>query len=1040
MNVVNTAGADYMGGMIGRMDTYCNTTNCFAVRCNVMSGSLTSPNTVSNYCGGIIGWSNDHCLISQCYATYCNVHAGHDVGGLIGDPGDENTSVYEKCYSTSCNLFGTNYVAGLFGGGNAGFTIRNCYSSLCTISASVEAGGLVGYGGACYIQNSYSTNTITRRNNYAYSGGLTAYQTNASRVTNSYYIDSYQGTATPWTPPAEAARGTAMSSANMKDPAFVATLNNGQNPQVWFQDTTLYVNDGYPVLEISRGRQGVTYQIWDVADMRKFSDMIANGYNSYAQDFSLMADIDFKNAPTVAGYTNNYQLFPVGYFNNDTDYNPFCGSFNGNNFRIYNLNIIDQNRDNVGLFGYLGGGAYIRDVALSNCNIQGDDAVGSVAGYCFPIKVAGAADNFVGRGDINIENSYSRGFVSVKQVGGGFVGKAVSNPANNDATVHIRNCYARCDVSLIPGISNGSFIGVANGIDVQNCYSTGKISNNKFIDTAVNSSISNTYGLNYGGYATPKTKLEMLAANFVTTLGSEFSSDDVPWNRNNGYPILGYEPNSSDLVIIEDAQTITISTPTDYNNRPTKIIIEDGGTLRNTTSYNFTNVTVERNLRNEQYSFIGSSFGTMKFGKYFGDGDGSYDNVDYGSGISGLQFNYGTNMWAGDPGGYTYLGYNSNIFPSAGYFAYILDPDYGTANFSTGDVGKLVKVSYNGGTLFNKDTTISLYNGGNPHTYESAADGLWYALSNPYGGNLYAKKFITTNTSHLQGAAIYTFDSLDTTWTILTGSSLDEAVNIGHGFFVSGKNGVSTRTHSFAFQTAMMDKPTSKSRTADGMIKLTTTSNNRTQTAYIRLTDSEEATNGFDGLDAFKRFGESRRIVEPYFDIYDTIDGGGEKKFIPLAINTIKDLPYEAALNMSALQANNVDLKFENLPSDVKVIFIDLLFGSIGTISEGEVVNFDVLEGNNKGRFVVILEKYVNDLNNPAADVLLNLWTYNNRLTCSGNDLQTLEVYNTLGQKVFLTKMSGSSYTTELHLSAGSYIAKATSANGTKTLKFIISK
>ncbi|MDR1847473.1 MAG: T9SS type A sorting domain-containing protein [Bacteroidales bacterium] len=1034
--VNSTSSGDYCGGMIGRTDYYDTIRYCYSIHNNVISGPINNPTSTGNWYGGMIGWSNYGCVISDCFATYCNIMGGHDLGGLIGDPGDEATSVYERCYTTRCNIYGTAYVAGLFGGGNAAFTVRDCYSSLCFVQGNDFLGGLVGFGGALYIQNSYSTNQIYRTATTLYAGGLCGNSTDAAHITNSYYIDTYQ-TGTSWTPLAVANRGVAMTSEAMLDPAFITTLNNGRTPGPWYQDTTLYVNGGYPILEISRDRPGVTYQIWNVDDMREFTQMVYDGHDTYGENYALMADIDFANAPAVPGlYDGNYQLRPIGYCENYMSANnkPFCGTFDGNNNRIYNLNIVDPTAFYIGLFGYLGSGAYIRDVALSNCNIQGDSFVGSIVGYAVPQRTPNAPENMNGSGDIFIEKSYSRGYVTGNDLIGGFIGCAEELPINNNATVHITDCYTRCNVEPMESPQRlGSFAGLLSSptVSITNAYSTGTCPQPYFIGGALyeDAEINNTYALLYGEGATPKTKAEMKTSAFTSLLGASFMDDVVPWARNNGYPILGFEPLSTDLCIIEDEQIITVSTTGDFNSRPTRIIIEDGGSLRNKTANVFNNVTVERNLLNECYVFTSSAFGNITAGNYLGEnGSLVYNNVSNHSPVSILQFNYGTNMWSGDPGGYTYLGYNSIMEKGHGYLSYVLDPDYeNTPSWLEANQGRIVKLSTNAGNLYgNAEIDLNLYNGGNQQTHESSVNGYWFAMGNPFGGSLWAKPFIHDNGMTFQGDVIYTFDGKNQIWNTLLGTDVNARVRIGEGFFVAGYN--NSRGPGIVFLDGHQDKATSKSGDNIEQIKIVAKAHNIERPAYIAI--SQQADNTFEGKDAYMMFAWNAKVVEPYF-IVENHD---------LVVNAIKDLPYAARMSLNTGQDNTAALTFKDIPADVQVSFIDLDFGTVDTVTEESVINVNVVAGSNSGRFVVLLQRKDNSLNKPVAENDLNLWTYNNRLTVSGNDLQKIEIYNTLGQLVYNQSISGNSYSTLLNLNTGSYIAKATSVSGSKTIKFIINK
>lgn len=1032
-----TTNNEYVGGFIGHTNTYTNITDCFSTYCNVNGGNN------GNWCGGLIGWSDDNNVVRRCYATYCNVTGKHDCGGLIGDKGDQNTSHVFECYSIFCNVTGTMYVGGLIGGTNSTATIQDCYSTLCQVSGTGSVGGLCGYVGSQNVQNCYTNNKINLSTldggDDNYYGGLIGYQSDPGRVNNCYYRTDWRLGSTSHSQYGEGTRGSAKDTAEMLDEQFVSTLNNGRtgSSAVWVEDTTLYVNGAYPVLSISRDRQGVTYQIWNVDDMRKFSDMIAHGHDSYGKFYTLMADIDFANAPNTNGYTNKHKLNPIGLLTDSINH-PFCGNFEGNNYRIYNLNIADTVSKATGLFGYLGGGAYIRDVALVKCDVSGSFFIGSLVGLATPFSAPSAPANVNGSGDINISKCFSTGVIKDNGIFiGGFIGASMADDTiNNGANIYIKDCYTKVDI-LYSNAAVGSFIGHARKTYITNAYSTGSVYTNMFLGIpSTDTAISNTYALNHGGNATAKTKTEMRDTAFVSLLNNGrfgadavWFADDKPWARNSGYPILGYEPDNKDLVIIEDEQIVTVVTDDEFDNRPAKIIIEDGGSLRNKTTNDFTNVTVERNLLNETYVFTSSAFGDITAGTYLGE-DGSlvYNNVENSYPVSMLQFNYGTNMWSGDPGGYTYLGYNSTMKKGWGYLSYVLDPNYqNDPAWLQNNRGRIVKLIANAGTIYNGTFSETFTNGGSEQTHESHVNGLWYALANPYGGNLYASRFLTTNTN-TQGNVIYTLDGINNVWNVLQKTDNAARVRIGEGFFAAGLNGVNDRTKTFTWKTEQMDRNTAKAGNGMQQITLSAKTDNVSRPAYISI--SNDAENAFERNDAYMMFASNQNVVEPYF-IVENHD---------LVINSIKDLPYEAKMGFNSGYDNTALLSFDNIPDDIRVVFIDLDLGQADTVNNETEMEISVSKGSNEGRFVLLLERKSNSLYKPQAETDLNLWTYNDRLTINGKDLQRVEICNILGQSVFTQAISGDAYSTLLNLNAGAYVAKATSASGTKTIKFIINK
>jgi len=132
----------------------------------------------------------------------------------------------------------------------------------------------------------------------------------------------------------------------------------------------------------------------------------------------------------------------------------FIGMYDGGGYSINNLNIpSSSNFAQRGLFGYIGAGSTVSNIALINVNINistRDDVVGGIAGY--------------NRG--TIENCYVTGIIIGARNVGGVAGSASIGV--------IKNCYTTCDVTG-SGPRVGGIVGL-NECTITHCYATGKIS------------------------------------------------------------------------------------------------------------------------------------------------------------------------------------------------------------------------------------------------------------------------------------------------------------------------------------------------------------------------------------------------------------------------------------------------------------------------------------------------------------------------------------------------------------------------------------
>ncbi|MDR1005652.1 MAG: T9SS type A sorting domain-containing protein [Bacteroidales bacterium] len=1040
-NIVRGDG-DYTGGMIGRLDNYTDITNCYS--------TYDSVYTDANWVGGLTGWNDNYVEVYRCFAVYCQVYGGHDAGGLIGDKGDTPNSTVIECYSLYCSVRGTDYVGGLVGGTTNQSLVRDCYSSLCEItSTSSYVGGLIGYADVTDFVNCYTTNTIDSTLATSQKGGLSGYSANATDVTNSYYIDTWwEGSSVP-NQADNAKRGTALPSSQMKDMmSFVDTLNAGRAETVWYLDTSLYVNGGYPILAHSRGVPGATYQIWTPDDLKELSSMVQNGFQTAEVNFTLMDNIIFS---TQDNTTN--PMVPIGGWadanTNDTT-KAFSGNFVGNKFHFENINITKnaQSHDYVGIFGLVKGGR-IEEVALISSNMSGRDYVGGLVGKLDSTAVlteAFATGDIVGNAYIggligastaltNVSACYSRSNVEGVSNVGGLIGQSGN----------LSNSYSVSNVNIAPTTSTidtstfGGLVGsTTNAASIHHSYYSQTWTDNP--------SISN----NAFGVPTPKTDM-IYKQPFIDSLNrgltfNAWSMDNQPWFRNGGYPILGYEPSASELVIIESGVTVKVSTTNDYNTRPRRIIIRDGGSFVNaiTSKPAFTNVNVEHKLFNERYAFVGSTFGTLKVKNYLGIPDSNhslYNNIRNGSAVSMLQFNYLTNKWSGDPGTPTYLGYNSDMVPAHGYFAYVLDPTYDPTlpnNGLTDSVGTSINLSMatpSGSKLFSQDTAITIINTGRLLTDEEPnIPALWYAISNPYPGNLYAYIFgnggssYNGNNTELKSNYIYRLSDNGTWQAVPTDvNSREHFVKMGEGFFVAGKGDLTTPSHTFTFKSSMTDGSSlaakkSLHKPQSIVVKVVTERDYRlSQQAQINI--NSNSSNGFDEKDAFKLRGHNEKICEPFF----VIDSSN------LAVNTISTLPYACDMNISSADVKYVTIMI-SVPDNITAQFID----QSDTLNIGNRFEYNAIlsRGDNSNRFKILIDGK-SSLNSVLQEAL-DVWIYDNVLKINGRDLKNLQIVNSLGQIVYSKTLSGDAFETNLNLPKGNYIAKATSSTGSKTIKFVM--
>ena len=235
---------------------------------------------------------------------------------------------------------------------------------------------------------------------------------------------------------------------------------------------------------ISNVEEDVTY-IYTENDLRLLA-MDVNRGNSYKNEvIKLMQKIDLGNR----------EWTPIG-----TSMNNFKGIFDGQNYTISNLNVGEESKSNIGLFGYTTDGS-IKNVHVHNADVDGRLNVGVVAGTPYTstysnIKVTGnvTVDGMAYVGGVLGKNVYADvtnvtvdvdegSYVNANSVenetayrtyvGGviGFMGEG--NHTVSNVTSNIDVIGSTCDIGGITGIAhyNNTFV---------NCFSSGDVTQTSY--------------------------------------------------------------------------------------------------------------------------------------------------------------------------------------------------------------------------------------------------------------------------------------------------------------------------------------------------------------------------------------------------------------------------------------------------------------------------------------------------------------------------------------------------------------------------------
>ncbi|MCL2011608.1 MAG: InlB B-repeat-containing protein [Cystobacterineae bacterium] len=166
---------------------------------------------------------------------------------------------------------------------------------------------------------------------------------------------------------------------------------------------------------------------------------------------------------------------------------PFMGSLNGENHEFLRLRIRAYGSYYQGLFGYIGEGATLENIRLTEVSVNGYQNVGGLVGMNF----GGSVQNSYATGNVSgsvwnvgglvgwnnggtVQNSYATGSVNGSgNDGSGNVGGLVGFNYGNGT---VQNSYATGSVNGSGGV--GGLVGSNTGGTVQNSYATGSVNGN----------------------------------------------------------------------------------------------------------------------------------------------------------------------------------------------------------------------------------------------------------------------------------------------------------------------------------------------------------------------------------------------------------------------------------------------------------------------------------------------------------------------------------------------------------------------------------
>ena len=465
-------------------------------------------------------------------------------------------------------------------------------------------------------------------------------------------------------------------------------------------------------------------------------------------------------------------------------------------------------------------------------------------------------------------------------------------------------------------------------------------------------------------------------------------------------------------------------------NIPSSVTIRAGGSL-SADNYSDLNtklgdipIYIEDELTIDEFSLIGNIGGAASY-SFVDNNKGNYSGSAHS--IIALPFYYAGNSWGVDENGngatdgtngtteHTPVGFGESFF----IYPTVYNNSNGTTElFGDGYVTLTETITSSNRKLSN--FTVSLTNNN---------DAKWFALCNPFIGKLNLSKFCTSNSTVLNNTYAYVWDTTEHDWKAWEdiNTSNKYAITPSTGFMVEGRSNNPTFNFNVADIVTTESITTIKSSQAN-KIEFKATSNGIEKQMYAHIDDV--SSNDFGRMDASVLFSAKEDAVNTYMKV-------GNHNLLD---NYFSSLPATFDLNFNAYKSNTIDFVLSQTMDNIEITLIDLANDSAETVLNiDEPISINVTEGQNEGRYKLRFAKKNVGINEVVSEEnSIQIWNNNSEVTINGKDLKKVEIFNTLGQMVYSSKIAGSSTTFDSKLNDGAYIIKAYTNNSSKSEKIII--
>lgn len=229
--------------------------------------------------------------------------------------------------------------------------------------------------------------------------------------------------------------------------------------------------EGYAVAAIVKGEEGPKKDI----DKASIKYTFAGGDGSESNPFLIGTPNQLKLLEEYKTMNKYFKLIsnidlsgiswtPVGNYSSDLTQSAFQGTFDGNGYKIKNLNYEDTSRQNAGLFGYLYNST-IKNLILENCSVKASAYVGTLSGAAKKSTIyrVGVRNSTV-IGTSSSTNPYSAGLIG--DISGGVL---IEESFASNITVEAPNN----DNARSGGLIGRAMHSTDGNNELKKCYATG---------------------------------------------------------------------------------------------------------------------------------------------------------------------------------------------------------------------------------------------------------------------------------------------------------------------------------------------------------------------------------------------------------------------------------------------------------------------------------------------------------------------------------------------------------------------------------------